>query len=98
MSAAVTSSVRSDDRERWWEIHDKDTYVCPDCHRTREQHGRRWEVHHIDRVPGRVVALCKPCHDIRHGADPITVDIEAWKAGFLGEDIENAREDRSEYL
>jgi hypothetical protein len=87
---------RATDRERWWSIHDKDTYRCPDCGRTQAEHGRRWDVHHINGVPGNVVGLCEACHKIRHGADVTKVDVEAWKAAFVGNDPETNREDRSE--
>lgn len=71
------------DTKRWWEIHDKDSYVCPDCGRTQSEHGRQWQVHHINRQAGKVVGLYLSCHKIRHGADPESVDLEFWKTRFL---------------
>jgi len=79
----VTGSQRVADRERWWDIHDKDEYICPDCRRTQAEHGRPWNVHHLDDVPGKIVALCECCHRIRHGANPVSADLEAWKAAFV---------------
>jgi len=89
-------SERAGDRERWWQIHDKQTYICPDCGRTKAEHGREWQVHHINRERGKIVGLCKPCHDIRHGADVVDIDVQAWKAAFLGKEPHNHREDHSE--
>jgi hypothetical protein len=79
----ITSIDRTEDRTRFWEMHDKDSYVCPDCGRTRDEHGRRWEVHHLDGVAGNVVGLCLPCHKIRHGAKRRNIELEAWKDEFL---------------
>lgn len=83
---ALTSTVRRNDRERFWTIHDKDGYICPDCGRPRGEI-RRWEVHHIGREPGNVVGLCLTCHKVRHGADRKAVDLDYWKESFrsLGE-------------
>jgi len=78
----VTDMQRNGDREKWWSMHDKDVYVCPDCGRTQAEHGRVWEVHHIDNIPGKIVGLCKSCHYIRHGGDPKSVDLEFWKEGM----------------
>jgi len=79
----VTNRERQEDRERWWKIHDKSEYRCPDCGRKQEEHGREWQVHHINRERGKIVALCESCHKIRHGADPKAVDLEFWKNGML---------------
>jgi len=78
-----TEMERATDRERWWSIHDKEDYICPDCGRTQAEHQRLWEVHHINGVAGDCVALCKACHYIRHGSEPKDVDLEWWKQGFL---------------
>lgn len=79
----VTSTQRAVDRARWWEIHEKDSYICPDCGRTRDEHGRQWEVHHIDGVAGDCVALCKSCHYVRHGSEMKSMELWAWKEAFL---------------
>ena len=78
-----TSNERQRDRERWWRIHNKETYVCPDCGRTQNEHEREWHVHHLKGVQGNVVALCESCHKIRHGGDPKSVDLQFWKEEFL---------------
>jgi len=93
--ASLTQAHRHDDRENWWNIHDKSSYLCPDCGRTQAEHGKAWQVHHIKRQPGKIVALCTPCHKIRHGADVKDVDLGAWKAAFLRNDPSEHREDRS---
>lgn len=95
MSATVTQTEKVKDAETWWSIHDKDTYVCPDCGRTQAEHGKKWHVHHINRQQGKIVGLCSPCHKIRHGADVIEIDVEAWKAAFLGKNPSEHREDRT---
>jgi len=79
----LTRIDRENDRQRWWSIHDKDTYICPDCGRTQAEHGRQWEVHHIDRTAGNCVALCLSCHKIRHGSSPEVVEVDWWKREFL---------------
>jgi len=82
------------DTKRWWEFHDKDTYVCPDCRRTQNEHGRRWEVHHINGEPGKCVGLCQTCHRVRHGAERRKIELGAWKREFLalGSDTATADE------
>lgn len=75
---------RARDRKRWWEFHDKDTYVCPDCLITDDDEGfTEWEVHHINREPGKIVGLCRVCHRVRHGADRRSLDLGTWKRDFL---------------
>ena len=80
----LTKSHRNQDTKRWWEIHDKDEYVCPDCGRDNShKHFNEWEVHHIDREPHKIVGLCRTCHKVRHGATRSEIDLEAWKEGFM---------------
>lgn len=89
----VTPAERKRDRKRFFDIHDPDEYVCPDCERTQGEHGRRWEVHHIDGEAGKCVGLCRSCHRIRHGATRRSVDVELWKRdvrGDFGIDAEEA--------
>lgn len=84
MTLELTDIIRMRDRERWWEIHDPDEYICPDCGRTNgHPEFKRWEVHHIDRQPGKIVALCRKSHWVRHGAKPSTVSVEWWKDAVL---------------
>lgn len=89
--AELTQVDRARDRARFWEIHDKDEYVCPDCRRSRADKDLEFHVHHIDGEPGKVVGLCLACHWVRHGAEARSVDVEFWKDGFLdlGEDSVN---------
>jgi hypothetical protein len=86
----VTTTERAVDRKRWWEIHDRETYVCPDCGRTQAEHGRPWEVHHLDGVAGDCVALCRTCHKVRHGARRRDLELGAWKDEFLALGTEQA--------
>lgn len=78
----LTDQRRQDDRAQWWNIHDKETYTCPDCGRQREDI-RRWEVHHINGTPGKIVGLCQTCHKVRHGAERWRIDLETWKDEFV---------------
>lgn len=82
----VSVYQRRIDRDKWWSIHDKDSYVCPSCHQTQKEHGKEWQVHHINDMPGKIVGLCKPCHGIRHGAEPRDAHLECWKREFLGKE------------
>lgn len=78
----LTASIREQDRKRWWGIHDRDDYICPDCGRTREEI-ERWNVHHVGKQPHKIVGLCQLCHNVRHGAIRWKNDLEAWKDEFL---------------
>lgn len=79
---SLTASERMKDRSRYWEIHDRGEYVCPDCHRGGDE-VRRWEVHHINKEPGKIVGLCLTCHKVRHGAKRRSIDLETWKQEFV---------------
>ena len=62
-------------RQSYWAERDKSEYNCPDCGRGQEQLRSGFEVHHIDGDPtnnkiGNLVALCRPCHNIREGKKP----------------------------
>jgi len=61
MAAEVTDSIRTMDTLRWWEIHDKDSYTCPDCLRDPEEHPHQLEVHHVNKEPHKIVGLCAAC-------------------------------------
>lgn len=79
--STLTPAVRQQDRSRWWEIHDPEEYVCPDCLRGADD-VRGWEVHHLNRQPGKIVGLCEVCHHVRHGATRWRIDLETWKEEF----------------
>lgn len=62
-------------RESYWTERDRSEYNCPDCGRGEGQLRSGFEVHHIDGDPtnnkiGNLVALCRPCHNIREGKKP----------------------------
>lgn len=98
MSRELTGSIRVRDRKRWWELHDQGEYVCPDCGRTNDHpEFTRWEVHHINGEPGKIVGLCQKSHDIRHGAKPKNVSLEWWKEAFLSIGDERSVGDRVVY-
>ena len=80
----VSDLERVADRERWWSIHDAETYTCPDCGRTSDHpEFRRWELHHLNGEAGTCVAVCARCHQVRHGAERTSISLEWWKEGFL---------------
>lgn len=65
---------RYEDRQQFWEEHDKETYECPECGATKDD-GVRFQVHHIDGHPKNgtsenLVALCRKCHWEEHGMNP----------------------------
>lgn len=78
----LDAMVRHEDRERWWSIHDKERYLCPDCGRSQSE-VKRFDVHHIDAEPHKIVGLCQECHMVRHGAERKKISIDAWKEEFL---------------
>jgi len=80
----VSDLERVADRERWWSIHDRDSYICPDCGRTSDHpEFRQWEVHHHGGQAGKCVAVCERCHQVRHGAERRSVSVEWWKQEFI---------------
>ena len=82
----VTEQERQRDRKKWWSIHDKSRYICPDCGRTIHADGvSDIEVHHINRQAGKCVALCNECHKVRHGADRGKINVDWWKRDFVDE-------------
>jgi len=72
-------------RTAYWQQHARSSYRCPDCGRLESHpHVDRLEVHHKDGdplngAPSNLVALCRHCHQIRHGMEP-RGDLEDWKA------------------
>lgn len=75
--------ARSRHTNRYWQNHDKETYLCPDCGRGIESVWR-FEVHHIDENPlngdpDNLIALCFECHRRRHGQEPKRESLEDWK-------------------
>jgi len=82
MGYKISSAKARQDTERWWSVHDKTEYVCPDCGRGYDE-VRRFEVHHIDYDERKIVGLCQSCHYIRHGAKRRNVNVEWWKEEFL---------------
>lgn len=77
--------ARGQHRSRYWSTHARPSYRCPDCGR-RESHPHvdRLEVHHKDGnpfngTPSNLVALCRHCHQVRHGMTP-RGDLDDWKA------------------
>ena len=73
--AGTKGSHRSLAREIFWEHHDRETYECPDCRRTEPECVNPFEVHHksgvpVDNSPENLIALCRPCHNLREGKKP----------------------------
>ena len=66
--------TRDEDRERFWNEHERSDYECPSCGETQGD-GARFEVHHIDGNPENgtmenLVALCRECHWDEHNINP----------------------------
>lgn len=65
---------RQGHRERFWEQHDKEQYVCPNCGRGRGE-VEQFQVHHISGHPEdgsdrNLIALCRKCHWEKHNISP----------------------------
>ena len=80
-------SPRARHRREFWQRHDRETYRCPDCGRL-ESHAavRGFQVHHCDEDPTNgdpenLVALCRACHQERHGHQR-RPDLNEWKRQF----------------
>jgi hypothetical protein len=68
-------------RETYWQVHDRDTYECPDCGRSEEELQGTFEVHHkngqpLDNRLENRVALCRVCHLLREGKKPSQAAIQ----------------------
>lgn len=69
-------------RSRFWDNHDHDSYECPDCGRGLDEiRSDTFEVHHKDgdaynNSMENLVALCRPCHNIREGKKPSLNEIK----------------------
>jgi 5-methylcytosine-specific restriction endonuclease McrA len=82
-------------RTAYWQQNARSSYRCPDCGRLESHpHVARLEVHHKDEdpfngAPSNLVALCRHCHQVRHGMTPTTA-LGDWKARIhsLGTDSE----------
>jgi len=77
-------------REQYWENHERSTYKCPDCGRTEDELVRSFEVHHkhgepMDNRLANLVALCRPCHNLREGKKPTLEEIRNLRSGFTEE-------------
>lgn len=74
------SRHREKARRRYWADHSKGSYTCPDCGRSESELRGGFEVHHSDGRPSNneldnLVALCRPCHNLREGKKPSLNDI-----------------------
>jgi 5-methylcytosine-specific restriction endonuclease McrA len=70
-----TNKSRRLARETYWQVHDRDTYECPDCGRSEGQLQGTFEVHHkngepLDNRLENRVALCRACHMLREDKKP----------------------------
>jgi len=68
-------------RAKFWRQHHKSRYECPDCGRSQAELRTGLEVHHKDGNPSNneldnLVAVCRPCHNIREGKKPSLNEIE----------------------
>lgn len=73
--AETVKDSRSEARRQFWGEHQKHEYACPDCGRGLDEIRHTFEVHHKDGNPenndmSNLVALCRPCHNIREGKKP----------------------------
>jgi len=64
------STNREQARRTYWNEHDRESYRCADCQRSRRQIRGRFEVHHKDGNPSNndlsnLVGLCRLCHNLR---------------------------------
>jgi len=78
-------------RRHFWADLDKDSYRCPDCGRSRPELRTGFEVHHKDGDPenndmSNLVALCRPCHNIREEKKPSLNEIKLMRDQLAGSD------------
>lgn len=86
----VKDSHRRLARKVFWEKYDRETYECPDCGRTEGQLIRKFEVHHkgghpMDNRPENLIALCRPCHNLREGKKPSIEEIRHLRSQASGD-------------
>lgn len=77
----IKDSHRRLAREVFWEEYDRENYKCPDCGRTETDLETGFEVHHkgghaMDNRPENLIALCRPCHNLREGKKPSINEIQ----------------------
>jgi len=71
-------------RERYWQVHSKNEYSCPDCGRGQDEIVGEFQVHHKSGNPHdnrleRLIALCGFCHRLREDKKPSLERIEAYR-------------------
>lgn len=84
MSTTNQSKHRQKARRKYWADKNKNTYRCPDCNRSKEALRTGFEVHHKDgdpanNDPDNLIALCRPCHNIRENKKPSFNELELWQ-------------------
>jgi len=72
---------RKEARRLFWSDHSRRSYECPDCGRGLSQLRTTFEVHHKDgdyynNDKENLIALCRPCHNLREGKKPSVNEIE----------------------
>lgn len=84
-------AARDRARRVYWADLDRDGYRCPDCGRSSHELRTGFEVHHKDGNPenndiSNLVALCRPCHNIREGKKPSLNEIKLMRDQLAGSD------------
>lgn len=87
-------------RQRFWEEHDRKEYNCPDCGRSEDELGRRFEVHHkngepMDNRPENHIALCRLCHNLREGKKPSKKQIKKLRSEYKSENVDKDKGQKS---
>jgi len=94
MSDDLANRSRHIARERYWETHEKGSYVCPDCGRREEQIVDTFHVHHQSKDPydnrlDSLIGLCGFCHRLREGKKPSLERIQRFREeSIAGDDNE----------
>lgn len=78
--AQLLIRTRHEAREKYWEVHDREAYACPDCGSDGPL-----EVHHLDGNPfnndmENLLALCYTCHRDRHRRWRVEQRLDAMRA------------------
>jgi len=84
------STNREQARRTYWNEHDRESYRCADCQRSRRQIRGRFEVHHKDGNPSNndlsnLVGLCRLCHNLREEKKPSLNEIKQFRDQFATE-------------